>query len=55
MQITRTLAVLVVLFTAVTAWLAVSIPDLTKVHVMSGEMAPARLSASGDLPGVAAA
>ncbi|MCD9086996.1 sensor histidine kinase [Stenotrophomonas sp. SY1] len=50
MQIPRTLAVLVVLLAAVAAWLAVSIPDMTTVRVLSGEMAPARLTTSGNLP-----
>ena len=50
MQIPRTLAVLVVLLAAVAAWLLVSTPDMATVRVLTGEMAPATLSASGDLP-----
>lgn len=50
MQIPRTLAVLVVLLAAIAAWLIVSIPDMTTVDVLAGEMAPAEMSASGDLP-----
>lgn len=50
MQIPRTLAVLVVLLAAVAAWLVVATPDMATVQVLSGEMAPARTSASGDLP-----
>lgn len=50
MQIARTLAVLVVLLVAVAAWLAVSTPDMTTVRVLSGEMAPATMTASGALP-----
>lgn len=50
MQIPRTFAVLVVLLAAVAAWLAVSTPDMSKLQVLTGEMAPATISASGELP-----
>lgn len=50
MQIPRTFTVLVVLLAAVAAWLVVSTPDMTTVRVLTGEMAPATMSASGDLP-----
>ena len=50
MHIPRTLAVLVVLLAATAAWLAVSTPDMAAVRLMTGEMAPARTTASGDLP-----
>lgn len=50
MQIPRTLAVLVVLIAAVAAWLVVSTPDMATVQVLAGEMAPAKVPASGDLP-----
>lgn len=50
MQISRTLAVLVVLLIAVAAWLAVSTSDRSAVQVLRGEMAPAELSAAGALP-----
>lgn len=50
MQNPRTFAVLAVLLAAVAAWLLVSAPDMATVRVLTGEMAPAKLSASGDLP-----
>lgn len=50
MPILRTLTVLTVLLAAVAAWLAVSTPDMTAVQLLSGEMAPAKVAASGDLP-----
>ncbi|WP_269792311.1 sensor histidine kinase [Stenotrophomonas sp. Iso1] len=50
MPILRTLTVLTVLLAAVAAWLAVSLPDMTKVQVLTGEMAPAKVAATGDLP-----
>ncbi|QQP98424.1 histidine kinase [Lysobacter enzymogenes] len=50
MQIPRTFAVLAVLLAAVAAWLAAATPDMTKVQVMTGEMAPATMPASGRLP-----
>lgn len=50
MQNLRTFAVLAVLLAAVAAWLLVSAPDMATVQVLTGEMAPAKLSASGDLP-----
>lgn len=50
MQIFRTLAVLAVLTAAVAAWMAVATPDMAKVQVLDGEMAPAVLPASGALP-----
>lgn len=50
MQIARSLAVLVVLFAAVAAWLAAATPDMTQVRVMRAEMAPAAVPASGDWP-----
>ncbi|QWP75915.1 histidine kinase [Lysobacter sp. K5869] len=50
MQIPRSLAVLVVSFAAVAAWLLAATPDMTTVQVLRGEMAPATPTASGDLP-----
>lgn len=50
MPILRTLTVLTVLLAAVAAWLAVSMPDMTAVQMLAGEMAPARVAASGELP-----
>lgn len=50
MLIPRTLAVLLALIATVAAWLLVSMPDMTTVQVLSGDMAPAKLSASGPLP-----
>jgi len=50
MLIPRTLAVLLALIAAVAAWLLVSTPDVMTVQVLRGEMAPAKSSASGQLP-----
>lgn len=50
MQIPRTLAVLAVLIAAIGAWRMVSAPDMAAVQVLAGEMAPAKVPASGPLP-----
>ena len=50
MQIPRSLAVIVVLFVAVAAWLLAATPDMTAVRLLTGEMAPATQPASGALP-----
>lgn len=50
MQIPRVLAVLAVLIAAVGAWRLVSTPDESAVQILAGEMAPATLSATGQLP-----
>ncbi|KRD80175.1 sensor histidine kinase [Lysobacter sp. Root983] len=51
MQISRTtLAVLVVWLAAVAAWLVVAKPDMKTVRILTGEMAPATMSAAGELP-----
>lgn len=46
MPILRTLGVLAVLVLAVSAWLAVLMRDVKTFHVLSGEMAPAAMSAT---------
>lgn len=50
MPILRTLTVLIVLVAAVAAWLLVLVHDATPMHLLDGEMAPARMTASGELP-----
>lgn len=50
MPILRILSVLAVLIFAVAAWLAVMLRDVNSVQVLSGEMAPASVTAAGGLP-----